>query len=124
MSTLKSPTTKGSSFLSEGLIIHGNLSGDGDMRLSGNIHGEVNLKTGSLVIEESGYIEGNINVRELKVSGWVKGTIITSERVEITATGKVEGSVVTPKIQILDGATLDGDFAVSTPGKHANAKKE
>jgi cytoskeletal protein CcmA (bactofilin family) len=113
MNEIKTPVKKGASFLSEGLIVHGNISGDGDMRISGNIHGEVNLKSGHLIVEESGYIEGDINVKELTVAGWVKGKISTAERVEIATTGKVEGSIATPSIRILPGATLNGEFNIT-----------
>ncbi|MBN2056256.1 polymer-forming cytoskeletal protein [bacterium] len=113
MSDFNTPTKKGSSFLADKLIIHGNISGDGDMRLSGNVHGEINLKTGSLIVEKNGYVEGDINVRDVTVAGWVKGKIVTSERVEIADSGRVEGSIVTPNLKITQGAIISGDFNVS-----------
>ncbi len=103
---------KGSSFIAENIIIHGNINGEGDVRMSGSLKGEVRLNAGCFVVEESGYIEGDISVPDLTISGRVNGTINSENRVEITSTGKVEGSIKTPRLQIAEGAVLNGDFEV------------
>jgi cytoskeletal protein CcmA (bactofilin family) len=112
MNESTTPAKKGASFIAEGLIIHGNFSGEGDLRLSGKVQGEIQLKNGSLIVEKSGFVDGNIKVEELTIAGWVKGTIETSKRVEVAATGRVEGDVTTPEIQIAEGARLCGSFQV------------
>jgi len=106
------PAKRGSSFIAEGLIIHGNLSGEGDVRLSGKIQGEIILKKGSLIIEKSGFVNGNVSVNEVTIAGWVNGTVATTKKVEIAATGRVEGDVSAPEILVADGAHLSGKFNI------------
>lgn len=113
MSEVSSSTKKGASFIAKGMIVHGNVNGEGDMRLSGNIQGEITLKTGTLNIEESGFVDGNIKVKKLVVAGWVKGEVTTGEYVELAATGKVEGDVKTPCLRVEKGAILNGNFEVT-----------
>ena len=112
MNETAAPPKKSASFIAEGLIIHGNLSGEGDLRLSGKVQGEINIKKGSLIVERSGFVDGNINVEDVTVAGWVNGTIQTTKKVEIAATGRVEGDVSTPQILISEGAKLNGRFQV------------
>ena len=102
----------GESVISDGIIINGNITGEGDMRLAGVIEGEVVLKNGTLSVEHSGYVEGNIQVREISISGEVRGTIQASSKVAIDASGKIKGDVKTASIDIAEGAFLCGNFEV------------
>ncbi len=100
------------SVIAEGLIITGNISGEGDMQLAGCVEGEISLKNGRLFVEQKGFVEGNVRVREISISGEVRGTIEAGTRVTISSTGKIKGDVKTCKIDIAEGAFLCGEFNV------------
>jgi len=112
MSDPSPSTMKTASFISDGLVVQGNISGEGNMRLNGKIQGDINLRNGALHIEPSGIVEGNIVVRQLVIAGKVKGTIETSEALEIAATGRFEGEVKTQSLQVEEGAILNAYFEV------------
>ena len=105
-------TPRGVSTIADGLIINGNLTGDGDMNLAGCVEGEIQLKTGKLTVEPTGYIEGNVNVKEIAISGEVRGTIEASAKVSVAATGRIKCDVKTARIDISEGAFLCGNFEV------------
>ncbi len=102
----------GVSTIADGLIINGNLTGEGDMKLAGCVQGEILLKSGKLTVESTGYIEGNIKVKEITISGDVRGTIEATSRVSILSTGKIQCDVKTSRINIAEGAYLCGNFEV------------
>ena len=45
------------------------------------------------------------------------GNITAYERVEVKATGRMNGDLVTPKVQMSDGATFSGRLETRNPGK-------
>ncbi len=104
--------TNGLSVITEGVIINGNLTGEGDMKLAGCVEGEIYLKSGKLTVEPTGYIEGNIVVNEILISGEVRGTIEAKSKVSLSSTGKIKGDVKTARIDIAEGAFLCGNFEV------------
>jgi cytoskeletal protein CcmA (bactofilin family) len=104
--------TTGVSAIADGLIINGNITGEGDMRLAGCVEGEVLLRNGKIIVEQSGYIEGNIQVKDISISGEVRGTIHATSKVAISSSGKIKGDVKTARIDIAEGAFLCGNFEV------------
>ncbi|MBN1354920.1 polymer-forming cytoskeletal protein [bacterium] len=102
----------GMSMIANGLMIYGNITGNGDMRLAGVVDGEVVLKNGKIIVDPQGALEGNIQVKEIAISGEVKGTIEASSKVSISSSGRIVGDVKTARIDIAEGAYLCGNFEV------------
>lgn len=98
--------------IANGLMIYGNITGHGDMRLAGVVDGEVVLKNGKISVEHQGALEGDIQVKEISIAGEVKGSIKASSKVTISSSGKIEGDVKTARIDIAEGAYLCGNFEV------------
>jgi cytoskeletal protein CcmA (bactofilin family) len=112
------------SIIAEGLIINGNLTGEGDMKLAGCVEGEIFLKSGKLIVEPTGFIEGNVHVNEISISGEVRGTIEASSKVAIFSTGKIKGDVRTARIDIAEGAFLCGNFIVEEKSDRQSTSSE
>ncbi len=100
------------SSIADGLIINGNITGTGDLRIGGCIEGEIVLKEGKIQVDRNGYIEGDVQVKDISISGEVRGTIQAGSRVAISSTGKIKGDVKTARIDIAEGAFLCGNFEV------------
>lgn len=81
--------------IGEGCVFEGNLSVSSSARIDGTVKGNVKGQ-GTLVIGESGNIEGDI------------------ESLELIIYGKVKGNVKTPKLYIKQGAMLNGDVYVDS----------
>jgi cytoskeletal protein CcmA (bactofilin family) len=88
--------------------ITGSVSGPGDLLLEGELHGDVAI-AGLLVIGEGGAVEGKVSAGNVVLAGRVKGRLTAQERVEIRASGRLEGNVICQKIAIAEGASLDGE---------------
>ena len=76
------------SVLGPGILWTGNLGGRGGIRIEGTFEGEINIR-GLVVIGETGKVTcKNLRANTVVVAGSLKGNI-TSEKLEIRATGRV-----------------------------------
>jgi cytoskeletal protein CcmA (bactofilin family) len=97
------PTT----LISEGCRIAGQLSGNGNFQISGEVEGECNID-GSVTITKSGYWKGTINAGSVVVAGTVDGDIAAAGRIEISDTAKITGTVTGEAIAVAEGAVVEG----------------
>jgi cytoskeletal protein CcmA (bactofilin family) len=97
------------SVLGPGVIWEGKVSGTGGVRIEGTFEGQIGLR-GMLVVGESGRVTcENIRATTVIVAGAVRGNI-TTQKLEIRATGRVWGDVVTTSFVTEDGAFLRGQI--------------
>jgi cytoskeletal protein CcmA (bactofilin family) len=92
-------------FLEEGCEFEGKLTFSGVVRLNGKFRGEIESDD-TLIIGETAEIEGRLSVGAIIIGGRVLGEIHSRHRVEILATGVVEGVVNAPMIITHEGASL------------------
>jgi cytoskeletal protein CcmA (bactofilin family) len=97
------------SVLGPGVIWHGSISGSGGVRIEGAFEGEIALR-GLLVVGETGRVTcDNLRANAVIVAGAVRGNI-TTQKLEIRASGRVWGDVVTTAFVTDDGAFLRGQI--------------
>ncbi len=97
------------SVLGPGVIWEGKISGSGGVRIEGTFEGQIALR-GMLVVGESGRVTcENIRANNVIVAGAVRGNI-TTQKLEIRATGRVWGDVVTTSFVTEDGGFLRGQI--------------
>ena len=87
--------------------IHGEVSGTGNLRIDGEIEGELKL-SGSVIVGETGMVTGNVSARSLDVSGTVHGNAQTEEGLTIHSAGQLIGDVKVNAFQIEDGGIFKG----------------
>ena len=103
--------------VNQGIVIKGEISGEGDLIVDGTLEGKVNLPNGSFTAGPHSHVTAEIEAREIIVLGEVVGTLKARERVHISRTGRLTGDMDTRGIVIEDGAILHSK--VATP--HAAA---
>lgn len=97
------------SVLGPGVIWEGKITGSGGVRIEGTFEGQIGLR-GMLVVGESGRVTcENIRAQSVIVAGAVKGNI-TTQKLEIRATGRVWGDVVATSFVTEEGAFLRGQI--------------
>ena len=97
------------SVLGAGVIWQGTITGSGGVRVEGTFEGLIGLK-GLLVVGETGKVTcENIRAANVIVAGAVKGNI-TAQKVEIRATGRVWGDIITTAFATEEGAFLRGQI--------------
>ena len=105
----KSSSSQGelNGFLDAGSHMKGELSFEDTFRIDGQLTGSI-VSEGSLVVGEPGEVEGDLRVRRIIISGTVRGTVRTTEQIEITSTGRVMAELFTPSLCVEDGAFFEG----------------
>ncbi len=97
------------SVLAAGVIWQGNITGSGGVRIEGTFEGQIALK-GMLVVGETGKVTcENVRASNVIVAGAIKGNI-TAQKVEIRASGRVWGDIVTTAFATEEGAFLRGQI--------------
>src|SRR5436190_118058 len=93
--------------IARGLKISGELSGDGDLVVEGEIQGSIHMSS-SVVIEESARVEANIAAGRLTIRGHASGHLDAKERIEVRAGASVRGEIRAPSVVIEEGAAFSG----------------
>ncbi len=96
-----------STIIGPSILINGKLSGDEDLTVRGRVEGELSL-TKTLIVEPSGIVKANVQVRNAIISGVVVGNIEATESVELTREGRMVGDINSPRVIIVDGASFKG----------------
>lgn len=107
--TQPATTERITSVLGNGISWKGDLSGSGGVRIEGAFEGDISLR-GLLVVGETGRVTcEHLRANVVIVAGAVRGDI-TAEKVEIRASGRVWGNVVTAAFATEEGAFLRGQI--------------
>ena len=108
--------------------IRGDLRGDEDLRIDGDVSGTIELKNNSLTIGKDGKIRADVHAKVITVEGHVEGDLFGSERVNIRKTARVIGNATAPRVSLEDGARfkgaieMDPDAVEAAVGKPQAAK--
>jgi cytoskeletal protein CcmA (bactofilin family) len=97
----------GSTIIGESILISGSLNGDEDLTVRGRVEGTLNL-TKTLVVEQTGVVKAEVQVRNCVISGIIVGNVTAIESVEITKEGRMVGDIAAPRVIIVDGASFRG----------------
>jgi cytoskeletal protein CcmA (bactofilin family) len=95
------------SILPQGVRLVGNVAGDEDLVIFGTVEGEVDVG-GTVIVEESGVVRGNVHGRTVSVRGIVIGDASAKESVRVEAGGSMVGDVHAPRVNIVKGAKFRG----------------
>ncbi|MFH1856364.1 MAG: polymer-forming cytoskeletal protein [Candidatus Omnitrophota bacterium] len=86
------------------------------LKINGVFEGNLDTK-GILIIGENARIETNIiKAEDIIIAGRVKGNIVCSKQIELSASAEVIGDINAPLLIVNKGAVLKGNYRVfSTP---------
>jgi cytoskeletal protein CcmA (bactofilin family) len=102
-----SETSESTSVLGRGARVRGRVSGDGDLRVEGQIEGDVML-SGELSIDETGSITGDVDAASVTIAGALQGNVAARGAVTIRAGAKVEGNMGGAEVSLEEGASFAG----------------
>jgi cytoskeletal protein CcmA (bactofilin family) len=104
-------TARIDTLIGQGTVIEGDLVFSGGLHVDGKIIGNVMAEEGSdamLILSEFGSIEGEVKVPNMVLNGEIIGDVFGSERVELAAKSRVNGSVYYNLIEMAIGAEVNG----------------
>ena len=111
------PANPSKNVLNSDVEIKGNVKFAGELTLEGKLEGEVN-SDGTLIIGETGTVNGNVSAGIVSVRGKINGNITARDKIEIKSKAEVFGDIRSAKLAIEEGVTFVGKTEVN-PNKLA-----
>ena len=99
------------------LTITGEVTSQEDMTIHGRVNGKISMQGGSLLIAERANVEAEAQVSRVTIHGTFAGDVAALERVELTTTANVSGTLIAPAVVLQDGAVFNGMIEVNGKSK-------
>lgn len=107
-----SDTTHGpKTYVAPSTKIVGTITGQGSYMFCGSVEGDCQI-SGPVTLAEGGHWKGTIRGTDIVVAGTVEGDVVAEQRVEISGTARVTGSLSGNSIAVAEGAIIEGDIKV------------
>jgi cytoskeletal protein CcmA (bactofilin family) len=103
------PTT----YIAPSTKIVGTISGQGSYVFCGTVEGDCDIN-GPLTLAEGGHWKGVLKANDVIVAGTVEGDVVARQRVEISGTARVSGSLSGNSIAVAEGAVIEGEIRVTS----------
>lgn len=108
---------EGSTVIGKSVTIRGELSGNEDLVMDGDIEGTISLPENSLTIGPNARVVADVKVKHLVVYGKVTGTLHVSGRVDLRHSAVVLGDIFGGRLSIEENAQLKGKVELK-PSEH------
>jgi cytoskeletal protein CcmA (bactofilin family) len=104
------------SIIGPGMKLIGDCETDGTIRIEGVVEGSV--KAGkAVVVGKDGKVKGDITTQDAVISGSVVGSVSAESRLELQATARIDGEIRARRMQLEEGAILNGTVQMGTAAK-------
>lgn len=88
--------------------IRGDVEGEEDVLVRGHVEGTVSLRNHRLTVGEEGDVSATITAGVVDVEGRVEGDVNAADQVVVRASGKVIGTIRSPRVTLEDGCRFKG----------------
>ncbi len=95
------------SIIGPGMQVIGGCQTDGTIRIEGSVEGTVRAGK-AVVVGKDGSVDGEVFTQDAVISGRVSGVLVAESRLELQATCRIEGEVRARRMQLEEGAILNG----------------
>ena len=110
---IESSTPEEITLISNGVKIVGKISSRGNIRIEGEVQGDISSED-SVVVGENAYVNGNINAVSILIGGKVTGTVNAKEKLTLSAKGNLKGDIFTKLLIVKEDATFNGNSKVGS----------
>lgn len=109
------------SIFDKGVLVVGDISFKGKMRLDGSVKG--NISGEYLIVSETGVVNGDITAAVVVCQGQVDGKI-SAKKFYAKKGGVINGTLETSDLSVESGASLNGDIKAQTKSLHLVKDKD
>ena len=89
-------------------MISGELTSSEDITVQGRVNGHLMMRDAVLTIGQQAQLHADVRGTRVFVHGHLKGSIVASERIELTPSAAVEGSLSANRVVLTDGTHFNG----------------
>lgn len=105
--------------ISNGTDITGDIRSNGDIRIDGTLTGNLTTK-GKMVLGPTGKIKGEVVCKNSEVSGTIEGKISVAQLLNLKASSRIAGDIITSKLAIEPGAWFTGKCSMTDSDENGN----
>ena len=95
-------------WIGQGVVVEGKITSTQDLRIDGKVEGTIEVGNHSLILGKGAAVKANLVAKSIVVSGTVIGNVTATDRLDLQATGSVQGDIRSPRLVVADGATING----------------
>jgi cytoskeletal protein CcmA (bactofilin family) len=111
----------GETVIGKSVTIRGEISGNEDLVMDGDIEGSINLPENSLTLGPNARVKADIKAKHLTVFGKVHGSLFVSGRVDLKHSAVIEGDIYGGRLAIEENAQLKGRVELKPMDKQGSA---
>ncbi len=113
-----SANSSGTNIIIEGTDLKGNINAQSDIRIDGQLEGNLNCSS-RLLLGKTGKVIGDIKSKKAVIEGSIQGNIRVQSLLHIKESAQIEGDIFTDQLIVDAGATINGNCNM---GSGSNAK--
>lgn len=95
------------SIVASGLVIEGKIEGSGHVRIAGRFKGDIHVQ-GDLTIAPGAKVTGSVRAVAVVIGGELDGNVESASRVELLATGVLNGDLKAGSLTVAAGSRMRG----------------
>ena len=104
---------RATAWIGQGVVIEGRITSSQDLRIDGRVEGTIEVGDHVLMIGARAEVKANLVAKSILISGTVIGNVTATDRLDLQATGSVEGDISSPRLVMVDGAVVRGRVEAS-----------
>jgi cytoskeletal protein CcmA (bactofilin family) len=95
-------------WIGRALTVQGRVISSQDLTIDGQVEGTIELGDHALVVGAGAGITADLVAKTITISGAGPGNVRGSHKVDLRATGSVDGDIVAPQVVMAEGAVING----------------
>ena len=100
----------GSTIIGASLSFKGEITGEEDLTVEGQVEGTIDLKKNHVTVGKNGRIKADVYGRSITIAGEVQGNLFGEDRILLRQSGRVRGDMRAPRINLEEGAKFKGNI--------------
>ena len=104
----ENPERRVVAWIGKAVRVEGKVISEEDLTIDGDVEGSIELGGHSLTIGPEARIRADLLAKTVTISGKVTGNVKAIDKVDLRATGSVDGNIAAPRFVMADGATVMG----------------
>ena len=95
-------------WIGRALVVQGKVISTQDLTIDGQVEGTIELGNHGLTIGTGAAIKADLVAKTITISGTVAGNVTATEKVDVRATGVIDGDITAPRLVMAEGAIIRG----------------
>ncbi len=115
---------KESTIIGPSISVKGELTGEEDLTVQGQVEGQIDFKKSHVTIGRTGCLKADVYGKIITIEGEVQGNLFGEEQIVLRQSAVVRGDMTAPRINLEDGAEFKGNIDMDSKDGEKRTLKE